>query len=160
VSLEVCGTPFNETLPDRDTGVQCQPQDKEAQRADFRDDFIHARRCIAAAVKTEEEFRQALREQEIGVCAEVKPMTMRLMSREYDRGKVEVHPIDNESVNVAVIIGVGDNRYVNALPKEPWELAFKDIDASGTATLTERALKVLSAIGPDLLQALEERASH
>lgn len=147
-------------LHDVDTGVQRQPRDSQAQAEDFRDDFIHARRCIAGAVASSDKFLQLLREQDTPEYTEMKSIIMRLMTNRFDRGLIQVHRIDNASVNVVVIIGVGANRVPNSSPKEECELIYEGIDASGTFTQTERALKILRSIGPDLLQTLEDRASH
>jgi hypothetical protein len=148
------------SLPDVDTGVQRQPQDPKARANDFRDDFTHARRCIAGAVASADNFLQKLQEQGTPKYAEMKPIMMRLMTNNFDRGFIQVHPSDNESVNVDVSIGVGANRVPNSLPKHKCELNWQEIDASGTYSQTARALKVLHSIGPALLQALSERASH
>jgi hypothetical protein len=146
------------SLPDVDTGVQRQPQERQARLEDRRDEFTHARRCIAAAVATSDRLVELLREQDAAGCAEVKPITMRLMTNRFDRGPVQVEPINDKLVNVVVIIGVGTQRVPNASPKDKCELAYESIDASGTTTQTERALKVLKSIGPDLLRSLEDRA--
>lgn len=148
------------SLTDVDTGVQRQPQDAKARDEDNRDDFTHARRCIAGAVASADNFLQELREQVTPGYAEMKPIMIRLMTNTYDRGLIQVHPIDNESVNVYVIIGVGANRVPNSSPKDKYELTWEGIDASGTSSQTARALKVLRSIGPTLLQALSERVSH
>jgi hypothetical protein len=147
-------------LPDVDTGVQRQPQDSKACANDFKDDFTHARRCIAGAVASADNFLQKLQEQGTPEYAEMKPITMRLMTNKYDRGFIQLLPSDNESVNVDVVIGVGANRVPDALPKDKCELTWQEIDASGTYSQTARALKVLHSIGPALLQALSERASR
>lgn len=147
------------SLRDADTGVQRQPQDSQAKAEDFGDDFTHARRCISAAVATSDRFLELLRKQDGAGCAEMKHITMRLMTNRFDRGLVQVEPINDIFVNVVVIIGVGTQRVPNASPKDKCELAYEGIDASGTASQTERALKVLKAIGPDLLRSLEDPAS-
>ena len=143
---------------DVDIGVQRQPQDSQARAEDFRDDFTHARRCIAATIVTSDEFIQLLRERDTSRYAEMKPITMRLMTNAFDRGLVQVHPIDMNSVNVVVIIGVGAKRVCDPLPKDRCELTYEGIEVSGTSTQTERALEILRAIGPVLLQALADKA--
>ncbi len=160
VMLRVPELGIDISLTDVDTGVQRQPQDAEAREDDFRDDFTHARRCIAGAVASADNFLRQLREHGTTKYVEMKPIMMRLMTNNFDRGFIQVHPNDNESVNVDVIIGVGAKRVPNSSPKEKRELAYEGIDASGTFTQTERALKILSSIGPGLLQSLEDRASH
>ena len=148
------------SLTDVDTGVQRQPQDAEASAEDFRDDFTHARRCIAGAVASADNFLHQLREHSSPQYAEMKPIMMRLMTNDFDRGFIHVHPSDNESVNVDVIIGVGASRVPDSSPKDECELTWEGIDASGATSQTARALKVLRSIGPTLLQALSERAAH
>jgi hypothetical protein len=160
VRLQVPELRTDISLPDVNTGVQRQPQDSKVCIEDFRDDFTHARRCVAGAVASANYFFQKLQEQVTRENAEMKPIIMRLMTNNFDRGFIQVHPIDNESVNVDVIIGVGANRVPNSSPKDKFELNWKEIDASGTYSQTARALKVLHSIGPTLLQALSERASH
>jgi hypothetical protein len=85
---------------------------------------------------------------------------MQLKTNRKDRGLIQVHPINNKSVNVIVTIGIGANRVENASPIDKCKLTYEGIDASGTFTQTERALKILRSIGPGLLQALLDRASH
>ncbi len=147
-------------LPDVDTGVQRQPQGDQARCEDFKDDFAHARRCVAAALASSNRFLQLLRKQGSLEYAEIRPITIRLMTNRYDRGLVQVDPIERELVYVVAAIGVGDNRVPNSLPKSKCEFAFEGLDISGALTHTERALKVLHSIGPSLLQSLEARASH
>lgn len=160
VGLRVPELGIEKWLTDVDTGVQRQPQEEEAKKEDFGDDFTHVRRCIAAVVASADNFLQQLRENATPEYAEMKPIMVRLKTNKKDRGLVQVHPSDNESVNVVVIIGVGANRVCNASPKDKFELAYEGIDASGTFTQTERALMILRSIGPDLLQSLEDQASH
>ena len=148
------------SLTDVDTGVLRQPQDSKARAKDFVNDFTHARRCIAGAVASADNFLQKLHEQCIQEYKEMKPIMMRLMTNNFDRGFIQVHPIDNELVNVDVIIGVGENRVPNASPKDKWELNLQEINASGMYSQTVRALKVLLSIGPTLLTVLSERSSH
>jgi hypothetical protein len=148
------------SLTDVDTGVQRQPQDPKARAEDFRDDFTHARRCIAAAVTSADKFLQRLREHGTPEYAKMKPIMMRLMTNNFDRGYIQLHPSYNESVNVEVLIGVGPNRVPDSLPKGECKLTWEGIDASGATSQTARALSVLRSIGPTLLQALSERAAH
>jgi hypothetical protein len=152
------GTDF--WLPDADTGVQRRPQDSKARADDFRDDFTHARRCIGGAIASADNLLQKLQESGAPEYAEMKPITMRLMTNEFDRGFIHVLPRDHELVDVDVIIGVGAHRVPSSSPKEKCELNWQGIDASGMYSQTARALKVLQSIGPALLQALSERAAH
>jgi hypothetical protein len=145
------------SLADLDTGIQRQPQDDKARAEDFKDDFIHVRRCIAATVAGSDCFLKKLREQGAQAYVDMKPILMHLMTNDFDRGLIQIHPIDNESVNVVVTIGVGSKRVPNSSPKDKYELDYEDVDVSGTSTQTERALKALRSIGPDLLRSLADR---
>lgn len=142
------------SLTDVDTGVQRQPQEAEACAKDFKDDFTHARRCIAAAFASSDKLLKHLREHGPPEPKKMKPIIMRLMTNNFDRGFIEVHPSDNESVNVKVLIGVGENRVPDSLPKNEWEWTCEGIDVSGTGLHTVRALTVLRSIGQTLLRAL------
>ena len=160
VSLRVPEIGSNFSLPNVDTGVQRQPQDSQAGAEDSRNDFAHARRCIAGAVASSNYFLKKIRKHGSLIYTELKPLIMRLMTNLYDRGCIKVHPIDNESVNVVVTIGVGANRVPNSSPKDKFELTYEGIDVSGTFTQTERAFRVLLSIGPDLLRSLADQASN
>ena len=147
-------------LRDVDTGVLSQPQNEEAHEKDFRNDFTHARRCIAGAFASSDKLIQHLQEHDTPEYAKLKPIEMRLMTNNFDRGVFQVQPSDNESVNVNVLIGIGDNLVPNSLPKDIWKQTWEGIDVSGATAQTERALNVVDYIGGTLLQALSEQASH
>jgi hypothetical protein len=157
VSLCVPELNIDIPAPNVDTGVERQPQDPEARAAEFRNDFTHARRCIAAAVRSADNFLHHLREHGTPEYAEMKPIVMQLMTNHYDRGFIQVHPSDDGSVDVDVVIGHGPNRVPNSSPKDECKLTWEGIDASGVHSQTERALKVVRSIGPELLRALEEQ---
>ena len=140
--------------PNVNTGVQRQPQDDAGRAEDFRDDFTHARRCIAAAFATADEFLEQLGEQGAPEYTEIKPITMWLMTNDIDRGVIQIHPGDKESVNVDVVIGAGANRVPNALPKHEWKWTREGVGAPGATSQTARALTILRSLGGELLHAL------
>lgn len=160
VSLRVPETGSCISYPDVDTGVQRQPQDSQARADDFRDDFTHARRCIAGAVASSDYFSKKLRERSPATFSELKPFIMRLMTNSCDRGSIQVHPVDNKTVDVVVTIGGGANRVPASSLKGEFELTYEGVDISGMLTRTERAPKALRSIGPALLKSLADRSSH
>ena len=145
-------------LSDVDTGVQSQPQDQKARAKDWQDDFTHARRCIAGAFASSDEFLKRLKENGTPEHAKLRPIMMRLMTNKFDRGFIQVEPSDNELVNVKVVIGSGGNRVLDAFPKEAWRRTWKGIDAAGATSQTERAFEIIGCIGCKLLQKLSEQA--
>ena len=145
---------------DVDTGVQRQPQDPEAREKDFQDDFVHARRCIAAALACSDKLLQHLQNHCSQQIADMKPIIMRLMTNNFDRGLIQIHPSENESVSVSVFIGVGSNRIPDSFPREKWEWSCEGIGISGVQSQTARALTVLRSIGETLLIALSSQSEN
>lgn len=142
-----------------DTGVQCQPQDQEEKRADFKNDFTHARRCIAGLVSSSEHFLQQLERDRAADQVESRPITMRLLTNMFGRGIISVNPVDDQSVDVNVRIGAGGCRVPDALPRTECQLSWEGVQTSGSRSQTARALKVLRSIGPNLLRELSDRAT-
>lgn len=148
---------FDILLHDVNTGVQRQPQDAEARVKDYRNDFKHTRRCIAAAFVASCKLLQHLQVHNFTDYAEIKPIKMQLMTNQFNRGYIQVQPSDNETVSVKIVIGAEDNRVSGAYPKGKWVWTCEGIDISGIASQTGRALKVIHNIGKELLQALSEK---
>lgn len=158
IDLKVIELNLELSLPEVDTGVQRQPQDPDQQIADFRDDFTHARRCIAGADASSEVFVQQLEKHSTSGPAETKPITMLLMTNKFSRGIISVSPSGNQTVDVNVRIGGGKCRVPDALPSSESQLLWEGVETSDSGSQTARALKVLKSIGPDLLQELSDRA--
>lgn len=133
-------------FPNEDTREPTQPQDSAERREDFNNDFAHARRCIAAVVKTAKRFLDKVEERGPSGSADRKPILMLLTTNARPRGWIEVHPADNEQFDVEVQIGRGG-----------WQRTWRGMDAAGK-TQAARALKVLDRIGPELLEALPKPA--
>ena len=160
IRLHIPETGTDYSILDVDTGVERQPQDPQDKRKDFQNDLIHARRCIAGVVSSVENLLGQRQADSKKVPEQIKPITMQLMTNSYDRGIIKAQPINEEVSNVVVSFGVGANRFQNAIPKDKLELEFKAVKIPGTGTHIERALYLLSSLGPALLQFLGEQISY
>ena len=83
----------------------------------------------------------------------MKPITMRLMTNDRDRGFIQAQLI-NSQFDVKATIGVGDNRVDNAYPKNKWEWSHTCPAVYGGTSQMARALEIVQSIGPELLRAL------
>jgi len=127
------------TIPTLDTGVQRQPQDPQAKKEDFRDDFTHVRRCIAGTYKGSELFLREIYKITDNIFKEVKPINMYLMTNDFDRGLIHIEPTSDNEANVEVSIGKGSNRVTNSTPTDTYVFSYGGIDFS-EKTVTVRAL--------------------
>ena len=132
-----------------DSGVERQPQDAEAQQEDFKNDFTHVRRGIAAASVAASHFRQRLIEQ--GVTETVaRDIKTQLWTDDFGRGIIDISLVAEGRAKVRLVVGTGPDRVPGASPREPRK--FEPIDTSiplGGSHLT-RALAVLENVGHDL----------
>lgn len=158
ISLEVIELNIELSLPEVDTGVQRQPQHPDEHRADFRDDFTHARRCIAGAHAASKVFLQQLERRSTSGAAEMKPITMLLMTNKFSRGIISASPNGNQTVDVNVRIGGGKCRVPDAFPSDESQLYCDGVETSTSDSQTAHALKILKSIAPILLQELSDRA--
>jgi hypothetical protein len=142
-------------LSDVDTKVPRQPQDDEGRKKDYRDDFKHARRCVAAAFTSSDRLLRHLRANRLSGHAKMKPIMMRLMTNKNDRGLIQALPMEDDSFHVTVIIGAGKNRVSDSLPEAEWQWTCEGISVSGAVSHTERALMIVRAIGESLQDELE-----
>lgn len=148
------------SLTDVDTGVPRQPQTPDAMERDFKNDFTHSKRAIAAATKTATRFLfelpKALTERPLGSGRVV----IRLRTNKFDRGVNDLQPVQGDRVDVRVRIGTGPNRPHGALPKEVVEFTQEGIDVVDVTSSVALVLQVFASVGPSLLEQLSELEQH
>ncbi len=136
-----------------DTGIPCQPLSPVDCELDFKDDFIHARRAIAAACATAEDLFHRLslpraREQPFS------EMEIYLRTNQFDRGAINIRSIRSESIRVSMAIGTGPIRLPGTSPAEVFEWSCESSLPNGHSPLGI-ALLVLASEGPKMVRALE-----
>lgn len=144
-----------------ETGVRRRPEEPDARGEDFLNDFVHARRAIAAARAASGRFLEHLEESRPpGPIANV-PLTIRLLTNGFDRGRIRIEPFElGHSVAVKLVIGTGPCRVPKALPDKASEIDRRDCSLGRYTTHTARALKVLRSVGRDLEALLAEHAEQ
>lgn len=151
-----------------DTGVQCQPQEPEARKKDFRNDFTHARRGIAGATRAAENLRKQLTELSLARAAPL-PLTIRLYTKVWDRGVIKVWdrgvikvlPIGKDStrVQVQLLVGTGPHRRDSAIPSKPYPFETVETDVRCDVSHVERALEVFEKVGESLVETLSRHCT-
>lgn len=155
VKLRAESPPFERTLTNVDTGVQRQPQEEAAQAEDFRCDFVHAKRAIAAAIATADQFATELSASSGGVHWSGPSFRMRLRTNHVDRGSIRVETSDDDGWVSKLTIGDGFSRAPNAIPEKPQEFEWIASGPRDSGSLVLQALHVIRKAGPKLLEALD-----
>lgn len=123
---------------------------------DSKNDFIHARRCIAAILASADKLLDLLNKCEPKRLTDLNPITMRLMTNDKDRGLIRAQPNNNRKFDVTVTIGVGNNRVDDSLPKNEWKWSRPDFEVYDYPSQMERSLAIIQSIGGKLLEELPE----
>jgi hypothetical protein len=162
---DVCWLNPNETrlcfFQDVDTGVQRQPQDQGERIRDFKNDFTHARRAIAATTSTANRFLEELPASLTLGSSNCWQIVIRLRTNQFDRGMVDFEAAQSGLVSVRACIGSGSLRPDGAIPADPVEIPCEAISLDGAASGVGQALQALASVGPHLLEELakyEQRA--
>lgn len=100
-----------------DTGIERQPSHPYEKTEDFKNDFIHASRAIAAAEKTAKKYLYCLENQlQLANPSELSEAHIFLRTNIFDRGRIIISPIDVERANLTIEIGTGPVRPQYAKP--------------------------------------------
>jgi hypothetical protein len=146
---------------DVDTGVLRQPQDQVEQARDFKNDFTHARRAIAATTSTANRFIEELPASLTSGSSKCGQIVIRLRTNHFDRGMVDFEAAQSGLVSVRACIGSGSRRPDGAIPTDPVEIPCGATIVDGAASGVGQALQALASVGPHLLEELakyEQRA--
>lgn len=149
-------TGFHQDFPNVDTGIECQPCDPEERELDFRNDFIHARRAIAAAAITARMYLDEMMAIKESIVCSDKDILINLRTNCFDRGKISISPQNRGKANLLMEIGSGSIRYPNARPSRIVKVAKTGIHINEEASPLSNALEVLAAEGPWMLNQLAE----
>jgi hypothetical protein len=149
---------FQRSFLSLDTGVPCQPEEQDASKVDFQNDFIHARRAIAAASSTAKQFLNDLPEVENDGAGGLERIEVYLRTNCFDRGRVTIEPQEGKTANLRIEIGTGPIRTQNAQPSQVAEFSRLVVDLAETASSLELVLQLLDSEGAWITKTLAENA--
>jgi hypothetical protein len=158
-NYDICwcsNTCFQLHFPKVDTGVECQPNDRDKKLLDFQNDYIHARRAIAAATLTAKRFLDSLPEIENSATSDFEMVHICLRTNHFDRGKVIITPQEDGTANLRMEIGQGPKRPPNAHPAQVKVFNQLGIGTTGVTDSLALALQVLDSEGAWMLKVLGE----
>jgi hypothetical protein len=141
---------------DIDTGVKCQPKDKSKSKVDFKNDFIHMRRAIAAASKTASLFLY-----EFGKISKITPrelenVEINFHTNHYNRGVVYINPDKSGKAMLQINVGTGPTRPLNAEPPDVETFFLEEIDISEASDSLSMAIHVLESQSHWMLEELSK----
>lgn len=140
------------------TEIECQPDDQTQRRRDFRNDFAHMRRAIAAASVTGKRFLDALDEADRNAPSELDAVKIRLRTNRYDRGVIAIDPTGGGEANLEIEVGSGPTRPPNAHPTQVKKYVRENIDISGACNPLSAAIRVLDSEARWMLELLSRYA--
>lgn len=141
-----------------DTGIPSQLTSNETISDDFKNDFLHARRAIGAAVKTFSRYFTELQYLNyIGTEEKISDVIIHLESNGNYRGKICIRP-KGQKVAIEVIIGNGKNRHVNAYPSGEVSFSCTIEKPSSCKSTLELAVWIIKNKSEWLFSELETRA--
>lgn len=122
---------YQEDFKNRDTGVECQPSDSGEKIEDFKNDFTHARRSIAAASSTAKQFLDNFLNNVNYNENNIEEVQVILKTNKRDRGKITIFPNDDQKAKLTMEIGTGPNRPQDAIPAQAESFIKDGIDLLG-----------------------------
>jgi len=141
-----------------DTSVQSQPPPGAERERDFRNDFNHARRAIAAVTTKAEAVIGKLQGKLGNEDDDFHEISIYLRTNFYDRGSIMINPEGSRIFRVMVHIGTGPVRPPEARPSEvfDYESRVKINETHGSPLIV--ALKIMASEGAHLLDILSKEA--
>ena len=144
---------FPVAVKDVDTGIGRWPDDPELGRAELPNDLIHARRGVAAAAKAAAFLQKRLAA--LGIDhAPATTLTIRLRTSRPARKGLVRGVIRVADVEVQLVIGIAEERDVDAVPAAPHTFDPIEIDVPTNLGGLPRALAVLENAGGRMVTAL------
>lgn len=140
-----------------DTGVQCQSGGRIKRQQDFRNDFIQARRAVAAASLTAEQFLRVLQNSEGQSDKECDAVVIRLCTNQIDRGTIIIQAEHGCGATLCMRIGTGPRRPPNAKPTQVEQFCCKPDDIPGKTSALALALQLLADEREWLMRSLQGR---
>ncbi len=96
---------YRKKISNRNTGVDCQPTSNLAEsRKDSKNDFIHARRSIAAASSTAKQFLDNLDNKIKTNNNNIEEVQIILKTNTHERGKLTISPTDDQKAKLTMKI--------------------------------------------------------
>jgi hypothetical protein len=143
-----------------DTGVECQPPRNDPEWGkDLRNDFIHARRAIAAASLTTKQFLDNLIDEKHTYEDDFGVVQIFLRTNCFDRGRITISPHHEDlKATLMMEIGTGPIRPPDAIPIKTREF-IKDISLIGIESSISMVGYAFESEGSWMLQHLEAAAS-
>ena len=92
-------------------------------REDFKNDFTHARRALAAGANAAQYFIEWLASQALTTTSVGVPIDVRLKTNADERGVLRIRAGDRDDCEVTLTIGDGVQRPPGALPTSPHTFA-------------------------------------
>jgi hypothetical protein len=147
---------YEEDFPNFDTGVECQPSDPVERKKDFKNDFIHARRVIAAASLTAKQFLDNFINKDKSIKDEFGVVHIILRTNEYDRGRITLSPSKDLTAKLTMEIGTGPERPQGAKPIKTKKFIKESINLIGDEPSISMVGQVLESEGLWMLKTLGE----
>ena len=151
-----CSMDIHQTGQIIDTEVECQPSDPAERQIDFQNDFIHARRAVAAASKTARGYTDKLIDAGFSSENNIDDIQIRLKTNCFDRGKIIIKPQTDGTADLYMEIGSGPIRYPDSQPSQVVMFNLKEIKTDDFTSSLILALQILDIAGTWILEKLEE----
>ena len=154
---------YQREFPHVDTGVECQPSDRNERRRDSMNDFIHARRTIRAASLTAKQFVNDLNSRVRTSRNKIETVQMTLKTNCYDRGRISIIPNDDKEATLTMEIGTGPCRPKGAIPAQAESFMKDGINISETGLWRNDDLStghLLSRLGESQSTGSNRRMPH